>query len=122
MRRILIESIRRKKAIKRGGDLVRATWDEAEYETEVPPENILAVHETLDRLKSSHPDLAEIVLLRYFAGMTTEETAAALDTSMSSIERKWRAARAWLQREISSELEMGRQAMMACCITGNRKI
>ena len=105
MRRILIESIRRKQAIKRGGDLVRATWDEAEYETAVPPENILAVHQALDTLKTTHPDLARIVLLRYFAGMTVAETASALDTSESTIDRHWRAARAWLQREISQDLE-----------------
>ena len=51
MRRILIESIRRKQAIKRGGNLVRTTWNEAEYETAVPPENILAVHEALATLE-----------------------------------------------------------------------
>ena len=101
MRRILIESIRRKQTIKRGGNLVRTTWDEAEFETEVPPDNILAVHEALESLEKSHPDLANIVLMRYFAGMTVEETAAALDTSASTIDRQWRAARAWLQREIS---------------------
>ena len=101
MRRILIESIRRKQTIKRGGNLVRTTWDEAEFETEVPPDNILAVHEALESLEKSHPDLAKIVLMRYFAGMTVEETAAALDTSASTIDRQWRAARAWLQREIS---------------------
>ena len=104
MRRILIESIRRKQTIKRGGNLVRTTWDEAEFETEVPPDNILAVHEALESLEKSHPDLAKIVLMRYFAGMTVEETAAALDTSASSIDRQWRAARAWLQREISLQL------------------
>ena len=104
MRRILIESIRRKQTIKRGGNLVRTTWDEAEFETEVPPDNILAVHEALESLEKSHPDLAKIVLMRYFAGMTVEETAAALDTSASTIDRQWRAARAWLQREISLQL------------------
>ncbi len=101
MRRILIESIRRKQSIKRGGEFVRTTWDEAEYETEAPAESILAVHEALDVLKRSHPELARVVLLRYFAGMTIEETAASLDTSPSTIDRQWRAARAWLQREIS---------------------
>lgn len=102
MRRILIESIRRKQAVKRGGDQARTTWDEAEFETEVPPDNILAVHEALAALQQSHPELAKVVLLRYFAGMTIEETAASLDTSESTIERQWRAARAWLHREISS--------------------
>ena len=101
MRRILVESIRRKQALKRGGDLVRTAWDEAEYETKVPPENILAVHEALGSLEESHPDLAKVVLMRYFAGMTIEETASSLNTSESTVERQWRAARAWLHREIS---------------------
>lgn len=101
MRRILIESIRRKQAVKRGGGLVRTTWDEAGCPTEVPHENILAVHEALHALEQSHPDLARIVLLRYFAGMTIGETAASLDTSERTVERQWRAARAWLQREIA---------------------
>lgn len=103
MRRILIESIRRKQARKRGGDLVRTEWDEAAFETEVPDERILAVHEALATLQEARPELAKIVLLRYFAGLTIEETAASLDTSESTVERQWRAARAWLQREISPE-------------------
>jgi len=101
MRRILIESIRRKQTIKRGGDLVRTEWDEAQFETEVPADDILAVHEALEVLEQSHPELAKVVLMRYFAGMSVEETATSLDTSQSTIERQWRAARAWLQREIS---------------------
>jgi len=100
MRRILIESIRRKQALKRGGDLVRTSWHEAEYQTELPSESILAVHEALGALQESHPELARVVLLRYFAGFTIEETAASLDTSESTVERQWRTARAWLQREI----------------------
>ena len=103
MRRILIESIRRKQALKRGGDLVRTVFDEADYESEVPRQDILAVHEALGALERSHPELAKVVLMRYFAGMTIEETAASLDVSESTIERQWRAARAWLQREISPE-------------------
>ena len=62
-----------------------------------------AVHEALATLQQSRPELAKVVLLRYFAGMTIEETAASLETSESTIERQWRAARAWLQREISSD-------------------
>ena len=104
MRRILIESVRRKQSLNRGGDLVRTEWDEAEYQTEVPADDILAVHEALGRLEGVRPDLAKLVLLRYFAGMSIEETASALDVSPSSIDRQWRAARAWLQREISESL------------------
>lgn len=101
MRRILIESIRRKQAIKRGGEFVRTEWDEANFETEVPSKDILAVHEALSSLETSHPELAKVVLMRYFAGMTIEEIADSLEVSQSTIDRHWRAARAWLQREIS---------------------
>ena len=104
MRRILIESIRRKQSLKRGGDLARTEWDEARYETEVPPEDILAMHEALGKLEEVHPELAKLVLLRYFAGMSIEETASSLDVSPSTVDRQWRAARAWLQREISESL------------------
>ena len=101
MRRILIESARRKKTKKRGSDPERETWDEAEFVSEVPDEDILAVHEALEILEDSHPELARIAVMRYFAGMTVPETAAALDTSPSTVERQWRAARAWLQGKIA---------------------
>jgi RNA polymerase sigma factor (TIGR02999 family) len=104
MRRILIESIRRKQSLKRGGDLVRTELDEAQYETGVPDDDIVAVHEALGSLEKVHPDLAKLVLMRYFAGMSIGETASALDVSPSTVERQWRAARAWLQREISQSL------------------
>lgn len=103
MRRILIENARRKQTVKRGGEFERTTWDEAEYETEVPPETILMVHEGLGALEESHPELARVVLMKYFAGMTIEETACSLDLSESTVERQWRAARAWLHQELDLE-------------------
>ena len=102
MRRILIESIRRKQTNKRGGEFVRTEWDEANFETEVPSKDILAVHEALGSLETSHPELAKVVLMRYFAGMTIVEIADTLEVSESTIDRNWRAARAWLQREIGT--------------------
>jgi len=104
MRRILIENARRKNTGRRGGEFERKTWDEADYETRVPPETILRVHEALGAIEESHPDLARVVLLRYFAGMTIEETASALDVSPSTVERQWRAARAWLHQELEENL------------------
>lgn len=101
MRRILIESIRRKQSQKRGGEFIRTEWDEANIQTEVPQEDILAVHEALKSLEKDHPDLAKVVVMRYFAGMTVEEVASSLEVSQSTIDRHWRAARAWLQRELS---------------------
>jgi RNA polymerase sigma factor (TIGR02999 family) len=94
MRRILIESIRRKQTNKRGGEFIRTEWDEANFETQVPADNIIAVHEALSPLETSHPELAKAVLMRYFAGMTIEEIANSLEVSESTIDRHWRAARA----------------------------
>ena len=65
------------------------------------PEEILAVDEALTKLSQEDPDLAKIVNLRYFAGMTVPETAAALGVSPSTIDRQWACARAWLFREIT---------------------
>jgi RNA polymerase sigma factor (TIGR02999 family) len=101
MRRILIDRARQKGSIKRGGDLARATWDESKVGDSAAPDEILAVDEALKKLSQEDPDLAKIVNLRYFAGMTVPETAAALGVSPSTVDRQWACARAWLFREIS---------------------
>ena len=104
MRRILIEHARKRQSLKRGGGQVRTTLDEEEIAIDVPDEEILAVHEALTTLEGEDPDLAQIVKLRYFAGLTIPELAAALGTSESSVKRSWRCARAWLIREIGDDL------------------
>ena len=101
MRRILIDQARRKQSLKRGGDLARATWDESKVGAVATPEEILAVDEALTKLSQEDPDLAKLVNLRYFAGMTVRESAAALGVSPSTIDRQWACARAWLFREIT---------------------
>ena len=101
MRRILIESARRKRAQKRGGALVRQTWDDSRIATAADPDEILAVDEALTKFAVEEPELAQLVSLRYFAGMTIPETAAALGISPRSVNRQWDCARAWLFREIS---------------------
>ncbi len=101
MRRILIDSARRKQADKRGGGAVHKTWDESKIGTAAKPDEILAVDEALTKLSEEDPDLAKIVSLRYFAGMTVPETAAALGISTSSVDRQWAIARTWLYREIN---------------------
>ena len=101
MRRILIESARRKKTGKRGGDFVRKTWDDSKIGTVADPDEILAVDEALTKFAVEEPELAKLVSLRYFAGMTIPETAAVLGTSPRSVNRQWDCARAWLYREIS---------------------
>ena len=101
MRRILIENARRKTALKRGGGQIRVTLgDVAEGET-ARFEELLALNEALDRLEERDAEMAQVVKLRYFAGLTVEETAKALDTSTRSVNRHWTAARAWLRRELS---------------------
>jgi RNA polymerase sigma factor (TIGR02999 family) len=101
MRRILIESARKKGRLKRGGDLDRATWDESKVGVVVKNDELLAVHDALSALEEEDPDLARVVKLRYFAGLTVEQTAAAFDTSPRTINRQWKCARAWLHRHIS---------------------
>src|ERR1051325_4455863 len=75
MRRILIDRARQKQSIKRGGDQARTTWDESKVGDAAAPEEILAVDEALTKLNQEDPDLAKIVNLRYFAGMTVPEAA-----------------------------------------------
>ncbi|MFN0130783.1 MAG: sigma-70 family RNA polymerase sigma factor [Verrucomicrobiales bacterium] len=101
MRRILIDRARRKQALKRGGDQARATWDESKVGGAAPPDEILTGDEALTKLSQEDPDLANIVKLRYFVGMTVPETAAVLGVSPSTIDRQWACARAWLFREIT---------------------
>jgi RNA polymerase sigma factor (TIGR02999 family) len=101
MRRILIDSARRKASLKRGGDQFRITFDEGVINGDTPSEEILMVNEALEKLEKEHPDYAAIVKLHYFAGLTIGEAAAALGVSPTTIDRKWKAAKAWLFREIS---------------------
>ena len=101
MRRILIDNARRKRSKKRGGEFEQTSFDEAKLNFEVPSEEVLAVDEALGKLEDEHPELAEVVNLRYFAGMSIPEVAAVLGKSPSTVDRTWRAARAWLFREIT---------------------
>ena len=100
MRRILVENARRKNSSKRGAGLVRQDCDLELIETNRPTEEILAVHDALDRLAEKDPASAELVKLRYFGGLTITEAAKALQVSASTIDRQWAYARAWLHQEI----------------------
>jgi RNA polymerase sigma factor (TIGR02999 family) len=101
MRRILIESARKKNRIKRGGEAHRTTYDESKLEFAAPKDEILDVDEALRKLEIENPEFAKVVKLRYFAGLTVAETASALGVSESTVQRTWNSARAWLYREIS---------------------
>jgi RNA polymerase sigma factor (TIGR02999 family) len=96
MRDILVEQARRKAGPARGGGRHRRELDEACAVLEPPAENVLAVHEALEELEQQDPAKAKIVLLRYFSGLTTDETANLLGLSTSTLDRKWRYIRAWL--------------------------
>jgi RNA polymerase sigma factor (TIGR02999 family) len=100
MRRILVESARRKGRLKRGGNWQRCDVLANEPFVEGPEAEVLAVHEALDALAAEHPDKAELVKLRYFAGLTLPEAAEALGVSTATAERRWRYARAWLARRL----------------------
>ena len=109
MRRILVDHARRKLTIKRGGAWHQTTWsDSMDFHLEVPADELVSIDEALAKFEMTNADAAQLVKLRYFAGMTVEETAAALGISVSSVHRTWRAARAWLRREVSeTETETG---------------
>ncbi len=96
MRRILVDHARRKKSKKRGGDSARGGQVEDAIVMAGSPDEILCVHEALDRLAESHPQKAEVVKLRYFAGLTIHETAEALELSVPTANRYWAFAKAWL--------------------------
>jgi RNA polymerase sigma factor (TIGR02999 family) len=103
MRRILVEQARRRRRLKRGGDRRRVTLESVELTVGEPPEQLIALNEALEELAAAHPGKAELVKLRYFAGLTIEESAQALDVSPATAERHWAYARAWLFRHIHSQ-------------------
>src|SRR5437762_2780392 len=94
MRRILIENARRKKALRHGGGQARLDSAEIEIAAPAPDEQLLAINEALDKLAAFDKDKAELVKLRYFAGMTIEEAASVLRISEATAKRWWLYARA----------------------------
>ncbi len=101
MRRILVEDVRRKQRVRHGGDRRRLDLDEFEAADEAPADTILAMDEALTKLGEEEQVVAEVVNLRYFGGLTFEETAAALGISVRTAKRHWAYAKAWLYQEIN---------------------
>ncbi len=104
MRRILIEAARRRQAAKRGGDRVREHRD---LDTISPPEDderLLAMQDALARFEAHDPEKAEVVKLRYFVGLSNGEVAELLGVSLSTVERHWAFARAWLKRAMTPSM------------------
>jgi len=100
MRRILIENARRKKGRKHGGDLSRRELDDERLIAPEPREDLLALDAALNKLAAGHRQAADLVKLRYFAGLALPEAAQALGISPRTAGRLWTYARAWLRREI----------------------
>lgn len=111
MRRILIEHARGKRRLKRGGGpggrVNRISLDTLQWLGEDNLDQTLTFDEALRRLEQEAPDEAQIVRLRFFAGLSNEETADVLGVSLSTVERRWRWARAWLWRELRDSVEPG---------------
>jgi RNA polymerase sigma factor (TIGR02999 family) len=105
MRRILIDRARQKRRQKRGGGRQRVPLAEADAVAETPADDLLALDEALDRLAAAHPRMAELVKLRYFAGLSEEEAAAALGLSRATASRSWAFARAWLINALVEQSE-----------------
>jgi RNA polymerase sigma factor (TIGR02999 family) len=100
MRRILVDRARQRQSLKRGGGRRRLLLDQVHLEAEKTPVEFLALHDALDKLAAKDPRKAELVKLRFFAGLTNEQAAAALGISTSTADNDWAYARAWLRLEI----------------------
>lgn len=105
MRRILVERARRHAAQKRGGGRQRVALDEADAAlVDASPLAMLALDEALDELRGFDERLCDVVMLRCFAGLSVEETAAALQSSPRTVKRDWHFARAWLARRLDETI------------------
>ncbi len=110
MRQLLVEQARRKAARRHGGGQRRLDVDDVEIAVDLQIGEILAIDQALDRLRASDPRKADIVLHRYFAGLTREETAAVMDISVRTVDREWRSIVARLHRELHGDLPLKPEA------------
>jgi RNA polymerase sigma factor (TIGR02999 family) len=106
MRRILVDRARKKKALKRGGHWERVDVHAIELPSPMPDDELIALDEALDRLATVDTRAAEMVKLCFFVGLTQEEAARELAISISTAERVWSFARAWLLREVRKREEI----------------
>ena len=102
MRRILVDHARARAARKRGGSQYTVSLSHAQHAANEPDIELLALHEALKELAAIDPQQARIVELRYFGGLSIEETAAVMNVSHATIEREWKMARAWLYQKMSA--------------------
>jgi RNA polymerase sigma factor (TIGR02999 family) len=103
MRRILTDFARSRRTLKRGGQAAQVAFDEALIVSREPRADLLALHEALERLETVDPRKSQVVELRFFGGLSAEETAEVLNVSPETVFREWRLAKDWLLRELQGE-------------------
>jgi len=104
MRRILVDAARRKMALKQGGELQRVAAELDGVSAAKPSDDVLAIDEALVKLAHENPAVAKLVELRYFAGLSLDESAAALDISSRTARRYWTYAKSWLHNQLHDDL------------------
>lgn len=100
MRRILIEAARKKSRLKRGGDQVRVGMEQLDLAATTPEEKVLMIDDALARLREQDPEKAQVVVLKFFGGLTNAEAAENLGVTERTVERHWAYAKAWLFQSI----------------------
>jgi RNA polymerase sigma factor (TIGR02999 family) len=103
MRRILVENARRKQRVKHGGEHNRVELDDERLVCSVPSKQLVALDEALERFAQEEPEQAQLVKLRFFAGLSIEEAAEVLDISRATASRYWTYARAWVRDAVSGD-------------------
>jgi RNA polymerase sigma factor (TIGR02999 family) len=109
MRRILVDHARTRHARKRGGDATQVTFDEALVVSNEPREDFIALDDALEALATFDERKSRVVELRFFGGLSVEETAAVLKVSSDTVMRDWRLAKVWLQREMRGDTPDSRE-------------
>jgi len=104
MRRILIENARRKSRLKRGGGLVRLDIDELDLAATATDDRILLINDALEQLEMENPEMARVVVLKFFGGLSNQETAETIGVARRTVERQWTFAKAWLFRCIRKQM------------------
>jgi RNA polymerase sigma factor (TIGR02999 family) len=104
MRQVLVDAIRRKTRVKRGGGLRRVDFDELELAGETADDKVLLINEALEQFERLDPQKARVVVLKFFGGLTDREAALSLGVTERTIERHWAYAKAWLMQAIGPQL------------------
>ncbi len=104
MRRILIENARRKSRLKRGGGLMRLDIDELELAATATDDRVLLINDALEQLEMENPEMARVVVLKFFGGLSNQEAAETIGVARRTVERQWTFAKAWLFRCIRTQM------------------